>query len=235
MSRQAIAAGFCRSTFIACHRKRRRHLALGRGRHRARHRGLGHRQLSRRWRRTVAHAQGSPRAMLTLTLVIGILVSLRSRSSPASRRERSSRRAISRSCSISRKALLGVLLAVVGTHVIVSLLAPWLSLYGTRRLAVSILVGLRPRDRAWICARRIRLGNADLGRLGLCRPGPDCASMVPSRFSADGDWAVDRGSAHPRAGADDRRRPAHESGTEHRRATRPWRPTWRRRAYRGGR
>jgi poly-gamma-glutamate biosynthesis protein PgsC/CapC len=40
------------------------------------------------------------------------------------------------------KALLGVLAAVIGTHVIVSMLAPWLSLYGTRRLTVSILVGL---------------------------------------------------------------------------------------------
>lgn len=40
------------------------------------------------------------------------------------------------------KALLGVAAAVIGTHVIVSILAPWLSLYGTRRLAVSILVGL---------------------------------------------------------------------------------------------
>lgn len=40
------------------------------------------------------------------------------------------------------KALLGVFAAVVGTHVIVSMLAPWLFLYGTRRLAVSVLVGL---------------------------------------------------------------------------------------------
>jgi poly-gamma-glutamate biosynthesis protein PgsC/CapC len=39
------------------------------------------------------------------------------------------------------KALLGVIAAVIGTHVIVSVLAPWLSLYGTR-LTVSILVGL---------------------------------------------------------------------------------------------
>jgi hypothetical protein len=39
------------------------------------------------------------------------------------------------------KALLGVLVAVVGTHVIVSLLASPLFLYGTRRLTVSILVG----------------------------------------------------------------------------------------------
>jgi len=40
------------------------------------------------------------------------------------------------------RALLAVAAAVVGTHVVVSLLAPWLFLYGTRRLAVSILVGL---------------------------------------------------------------------------------------------
>src|SRR5262245_46243725 len=40
------------------------------------------------------------------------------------------------------KALLGVMAAVIGTHVIVSILAPWLALYGTRRLTVSILVGL---------------------------------------------------------------------------------------------
>jgi gamma-polyglutamate biosynthesis protein CapC len=39
------------------------------------------------------------------------------------------------------KALLGVLVAVVGTHLIVSLLASPLFLYGTRRLTVSILVG----------------------------------------------------------------------------------------------
>jgi gamma-polyglutamate biosynthesis protein CapC len=80
--------------------------------------------------------------MLTLTLVIGIMVSL----------------ALTELTGITAgaiiapgyiallldqpQALLGVLLAVVGTHVIVSLLAPWLFLYGTRRLAVSILVGL---------------------------------------------------------------------------------------------
>jgi gamma-polyglutamate biosynthesis protein CapC len=39
------------------------------------------------------------------------------------------------------KALFGVLVAVVGTHLIVSLLASALFLYGTRRLTVSILVG----------------------------------------------------------------------------------------------
>jgi gamma-polyglutamate biosynthesis protein CapC len=39
-------------------------------------------------------------------------------------------------------ALIGVAIAVVGTHVIVSLMAPWLFLYGTRRLTVCILVGL---------------------------------------------------------------------------------------------
>jgi poly-gamma-glutamate biosynthesis protein PgsC/CapC len=39
------------------------------------------------------------------------------------------------------KALFGVLVAVVGTHLIVSLLASPLFLYGTRRLTVSILVG----------------------------------------------------------------------------------------------
>jgi gamma-polyglutamate biosynthesis protein CapC len=39
------------------------------------------------------------------------------------------------------KALLGVLVAVVGTHLIVTLLASPLFLYGTRRLTVSILVG----------------------------------------------------------------------------------------------
>jgi poly-gamma-glutamate biosynthesis protein PgsC/CapC len=40
------------------------------------------------------------------------------------------------------RALLGVVAAVVGTHGVVSVAAPWLSLYGTRRLTVSILVGL---------------------------------------------------------------------------------------------
>ena len=40
------------------------------------------------------------------------------------------------------QALIGVLIAVLGTHVIVSLVAPWLFLYGTRRLTVSVLVGL---------------------------------------------------------------------------------------------
>jgi gamma-polyglutamate biosynthesis protein CapC len=39
-------------------------------------------------------------------------------------------------------ALLAVAAAVVATHIVVSLLAPWLMLYGTRRLSVSILVGL---------------------------------------------------------------------------------------------
>jgi poly-gamma-glutamate biosynthesis protein PgsC/CapC len=38
-------------------------------------------------------------------------------------------------------ALLGVLIAVIGTHAIVSLIAPSLFLYGTRRFTVSILVG----------------------------------------------------------------------------------------------
>jgi poly-gamma-glutamate biosynthesis protein PgsC/CapC len=40
------------------------------------------------------------------------------------------------------QALAGVLIAVTGTHLVVSLLAPWLFLYGRRRLTVSVLVGL---------------------------------------------------------------------------------------------
>jgi poly-gamma-glutamate biosynthesis protein PgsC/CapC len=40
------------------------------------------------------------------------------------------------------RALLTVLLAVAATHLIVTALTPWLFLYGTRRLSVSILVGL---------------------------------------------------------------------------------------------
>lgn len=40
------------------------------------------------------------------------------------------------------QALLGLLIAVVGTHAVVSVIAPWLFLYGTRRLTVSVLVGL---------------------------------------------------------------------------------------------
>lgn len=40
------------------------------------------------------------------------------------------------------RALAAVLAVVVATHVSVSLLAPWLFLYGTRRLAISILIGL---------------------------------------------------------------------------------------------
>jgi gamma-polyglutamate biosynthesis protein CapC len=80
--------------------------------------------------------------MLTLTLIIGIMVSL----------------ALVELTGITAgaiiapgyiallldqpQALIGVLIAVVGTHVIVSLLSPWLFLYGTRRLAVSVLVGL---------------------------------------------------------------------------------------------
>jgi poly-gamma-glutamate biosynthesis protein PgsC/CapC len=80
--------------------------------------------------------------MLTLTLVIGVLVSI----------------ALAELTGITAgaiiapgyvallldqpQALLGLLLAVVGTHVIVRLLATRLFLYGTRRLAVSVLVGL---------------------------------------------------------------------------------------------
>jgi poly-gamma-glutamate biosynthesis protein PgsC/CapC len=80
--------------------------------------------------------------MLTLTLVIGIVVSL----------------AIAEVTGVvagaiiapgyiallldDPRALLAVGLAVVGTHVIVSALSPFLFLYGTRRLTVSILVGL---------------------------------------------------------------------------------------------
>ncbi|MCI0676379.1 MAG: poly-gamma-glutamate biosynthesis protein PgsC/CapC [Phycisphaerales bacterium] len=80
--------------------------------------------------------------MLTLTLVIGIAVSL----------------AITELTGVvagaiiapgyiallldDPRALLAVGAAVVGTHMIVSVLSPFLFLYGTRRLAVSILVGL---------------------------------------------------------------------------------------------
>jgi gamma-polyglutamate biosynthesis protein CapC len=80
--------------------------------------------------------------MLTLTLVIGIVVSL----------VLAELTGITAGAIIAPgyiallvdqpQALLGILLAVVGTQLIVSLLAPWLFLYGTRRLAVSILVGL---------------------------------------------------------------------------------------------
>ena len=152
-----------------------------------------------------ALAEAATRAMLTLTLVIGILVSL----------------ALAELTGITAgaiiapgyiallldqpQALLGVLIAVVGTHVIVSLVAPWLFLYGTRRLAVSILVGLVLATGLGYAAQRIRLGNADLGGTGLCRPRPHCSPMVPSGFSANRDRAFDRGSAHPGAGADGRR------------------------------
>ena len=80
--------------------------------------------------------------MLTLTLVIGIMVSL----------------ALVELTGITAgaiiapgyiallldqpQALIGVLIAVLGTHVIVSLVAPWLFLYGARRLTISVLVGL---------------------------------------------------------------------------------------------
>jgi gamma-polyglutamate biosynthesis protein CapC len=80
--------------------------------------------------------------MVTLTLVIGILVSL----------------ALVELTGITAgaiiapgyvallldqpQALLGLFIAVVGTHAIVSFLAPWLFLYGNRRLTVSVLVGL---------------------------------------------------------------------------------------------
>ena len=81
--------------------------------------------------------------MLTVTLIIGVLVSLAAcRSSPASRPARSLRRAILLCCSISRRLCSASSPPSIGTHVIVSILAPWLSLYGTRRLTVSILVGL---------------------------------------------------------------------------------------------
>ena len=92
--------------------------------------------------RVSASGCGGKCAMLTLTLIIGIMVSL----------------ALAELTGITAgaiiapgyiallldqpQALIGVLIAVAGTHVIVSLLAPWLFLYGTRRLAVSVLVGL---------------------------------------------------------------------------------------------
>lgn len=80
--------------------------------------------------------------MLTVTLIIGVLVSLLLAEITG----------ITAGAIIAPgyiallldqpKALLGVIAAVIGTHVIVSVLAPWLSLYGTRRLTVTILIGL---------------------------------------------------------------------------------------------
>jgi poly-gamma-glutamate biosynthesis protein PgsC/CapC len=80
--------------------------------------------------------------MLTLTLIIGILVGLL-----LSELTGLTAGAIIAPGYVALlldqpQALLGLLVAVVGTHLIVSLLAPWLFLYGTRRLTVSILVGL---------------------------------------------------------------------------------------------
>ena len=143
--------------------------------------------------------------MLTLTLVIGIMVSL----------------ALVELTGITAgaiiapgyiallldqpQALLGVLIAVVGTHVIVSLLAPWLFLYGTRRLTVSVLVGLVLATALGYVRGEFVSEIADLGRTRLCGPRSHRPSMVPSGFSANRDRAVDRGSAHPRARADHRR------------------------------
>lgn len=80
--------------------------------------------------------------MLTLTLIIGIVVGL----------ILSEITAISAGAIIAPgyiallmdqpDALLSILAAVVATHAVVSLLVPHLSLYGTRRLSVTILVGL---------------------------------------------------------------------------------------------
>lgn len=80
--------------------------------------------------------------MLTLTLVIGILVGLLLAEITGVTAGAIIAPGYIALLLDQPKALLGVFAAVVGTHVIVSTLAPWLSLYGTRRLTVSILVGL---------------------------------------------------------------------------------------------
>ena len=131
------------------------------------------------------------------------------------------------------QALLGVLIAVAGTHVIVSLLAPWLFLYGTRRLAVSVLVGLVLATALAYLRGEFVSEIADLGRTRLRRARADRPSMVPSGFSADGDRACDRGSPHPHARADRPRRCCNELGDRHRRAPRLRRPKMGRREYRG--
>jgi poly-gamma-glutamate biosynthesis protein PgsC/CapC len=80
--------------------------------------------------------------MLTLTLVIGIVVSLAVLELTGVMAGAIIAPGYLALLLDQPRALLAVLAAVVGTHVIVSLLTPWLLLYGTRRLAVSILVGL---------------------------------------------------------------------------------------------
>ena len=82
------------------------------------------------------------RAMLTLTLIIGVLVSLVLVGADRHHGGRDHCAGLYRAAARSTQGAARRLVAVVGTHVIVSLLAPWLFLYGTRRLTVSILVGL---------------------------------------------------------------------------------------------
>ena len=81
------------------------------------------------------------------------------------------------------KALLGVIAAVIGTHVIVSVLAPWLSLYGTRRLTVTILVGLILATGIGYLRSEFVSETLIWAGLGLHRAGLDRASMVPAGLS----------------------------------------------------
>jgi poly-gamma-glutamate biosynthesis protein PgsC/CapC len=80
--------------------------------------------------------------MLTLTLVIGILVSLGLMELTGIIAGAFVAPGYLALLLGEPRALVAVLLAVVATHLVVTLLAPWLFLYGTRRLAVTLLVGL---------------------------------------------------------------------------------------------
>jgi poly-gamma-glutamate biosynthesis protein PgsC/CapC len=80
--------------------------------------------------------------MLTLTLVIGILVSLGLVELTGIMAGAIIAPGYLALLLSEPRALLAILAVVAATHLIVTLMAPWLFLYGTRRLAVSILVGL---------------------------------------------------------------------------------------------
>ena len=80
--------------------------------------------------------------MLTLTLVLGILVSLGLLELTGVVAGAIIAPGYIALLLDDPRALLAVAAAVVGTHLIVTQITPWLFLYGTRRLSISILVGM---------------------------------------------------------------------------------------------
>lgn len=80
--------------------------------------------------------------MLTLTLVIGVVVSLGLLELTGIMAGAIIAPGYLALLLDEPRALLSVFAAIAGTHLIVTLMSQWLFLYGTRRLTVSILVGL---------------------------------------------------------------------------------------------